>query len=157
MQWTPNWLNFENVHGDINLIYSFYIHTKAVFLIAKRPFTCCWIVSEVTVEEKKKGFQGKWQPHKEEIIIQVKLKLRVCLKKSIWMYDSYLHFLLTITFLVTYLKRKILFNMWRGKIPLKMSKKILVFRYKNLLTISNTLPVLFTYFRSPCISEFTLC
>lgn len=38
-----------------------------------------------------------------------------------------------------------------------MSKKILVFRYKNLLTISNTLPVLFTYFRSPCISEFTLC
>lgn len=77
-------MNLENAHGVINLISSFCIHGKAICLIAKRPFLFSWIGRGVREEEKKKTFQGKWKPCKEEIIMQVKLKFRVCWKTSIW-------------------------------------------------------------------------
>lgn len=83
MNKTRNWPNSENAHGDTNLISSFYIHTRASSLIAKSTFSCGWIVSGVREKEKEKGFQGKWKLHKKERIIQVKLKLRDCLKKSV--------------------------------------------------------------------------
>ena len=83
MNRTHKWLNLENARRVTHQISLLCIHSKAICLIAKRPFLFSWIGRGVGEEEKKKRFQGKCKPCKEEIMIQVKLKFRVCWKTSV--------------------------------------------------------------------------
>lgn len=66
-------------------LFDFFIciHGKAICLIAKRPFLFSWIGRGVREEENKRTFQGKWKPCKEEIIMRIKLRFRMCWKMSI--------------------------------------------------------------------------